>query len=45
MAATGKVIQNRLKDLGFPISWKAVDFRSLVNKVRNERDFDMFILG
>jgi ABC-type transport system substrate-binding protein len=45
MAATGKVIQNRLKDFGFPISWEAVAFRSLVNKVRNERDFDMFILG
>lgn len=45
MAATGKVIQNRLKYFGFPISWEALAFRSLVNKVRNESDFDMFILG
>lgn len=45
MAASGQIIQEWLRDFGMDISWEPMTFGALLHKVRNERDFDMFIMG
>ena len=45
MAFSGRVIQGWLQDFGITIFWKPMTFGSLIKKIRDERDFDMFILG
>jgi ABC-type transport system substrate-binding protein len=45
MAAAGRVIQKWLQDFGVSISWKSMAFGGLMHKIRNEREFDMFIMG
>ncbi|MBW1804612.1 MAG: ABC transporter substrate-binding protein [Deltaproteobacteria bacterium] len=45
IAATGQLIQEWLRNFGIPVSWETMAFDGLVQKVRNSRDFDMFLLG
>jgi len=45
MAAPGNLIQEWVQDIGINISWKPVAFANLLHKVRNQRDFDMYIMG
>jgi ABC-type transport system substrate-binding protein len=45
MASPGQVIQEWLQDFGIAIVWKPMAFGGLIHKIRNERDFDMFIMG
>jgi ABC-type transport system substrate-binding protein len=45
MAATGRILREWLEDFGIPVSWKPIAFGGLIHKIRNERDFDLFIMG
>jgi ABC-type transport system substrate-binding protein len=45
MAAVGQVIQAWLNDFGIDVSWRTMAFGGLFRKIRNERDFDMFIMA
>jgi peptide/nickel transport system substrate-binding protein len=45
MATSGQVIVEWLQDLGLSVTWKPMAFGALLQKVRYERDFDMFIMG
>jgi ABC-type transport system substrate-binding protein len=45
VATAGQMIQEWLKDFGIPTFWEPVAFGSLLNQIRNERDFDMFVVG
>ncbi|MGQ9654328.1 MAG: ABC transporter substrate-binding protein [Thermodesulfobacteriota bacterium] len=44
-AQTGNVLQQWLKDFGFPVNWRPMAFSAMVKKVESERDFDMYISG
>jgi ABC-type transport system substrate-binding protein len=45
VATAGQIIQEWLKDFGIPALWKPMAFGSLLNQIRNEKDFDMFVMG
>jgi ABC-type transport system substrate-binding protein len=45
MAASAQMIARWLQDFGLRVKWEPVAFMGLVQKVRNERDFDLFIMG
>jgi peptide/nickel transport system substrate-binding protein len=45
MAASGQMIARWLQDFGLRANWEPVAFGGLLQKVRNERDFDLFIMG
>jgi len=45
MAACGQVIATWLQDFGMKVSWEPIAFGALLRRIRNERDFDMFVLG
>lgn len=44
-ALSGTMIQEWLRSVGMPVSARPMEFGSLVDQVRNRRDFDAFILG
>jgi ABC-type transport system substrate-binding protein len=45
MAASGQLIKQWLQDFGIPVVRKPLAFGGLIRKVRNERDFNMYIMG
>jgi ABC-type transport system substrate-binding protein len=45
MASPGQVIQKWLQDFGITVVWKSMAFGGLMHKIKNERDFDMFVMG
>ena len=45
MAFSGRVIQGWLQEFGITVLWKPMIFGRLIKKIRDERDFDMFVLG
>jgi len=45
MATSGLLIRSWLDKLGVPVQWKPMAFGAVLQKLRNQRDFDMFILG
>lgn len=45
VATAGQWIQGWLKDFGIPTLWERVAFGDLLNQIRNEKDFDMFVMG
>lgn len=44
-AATTRTIQQWLQAFGMPVASKALAFRGLMNKIRQEREYDMFVMG
>lgn len=44
-AQTGNVLQQWLKDFGFPVNWRPMAFSAMMKKVESERDFDLYISG
>jgi ABC-type transport system substrate-binding protein len=45
MAASGQMIAKWMQNFGLRVIWEPVAFRGLVQRVRSERDFDLFIMG
>ena len=45
MAAAGRAIKEWLADFGIPVVWTSMPFKALINKIRTQRDFDMFLMG
>jgi ABC-type transport system substrate-binding protein len=44
-AFAGQFIQEWLRDFGVPVYWKPLAFGALIQKIRKERQFDMFVMG
>ncbi len=44
-AFAGQFIQEWLSNFGIPIFWKPIAFGALIQKIRKERDFDIFVMG
>jgi ABC-type transport system substrate-binding protein len=45
LASAAQVIQQWLRHFGIPITRKTMPFARMIQEIRNERDFDMFVLG
>jgi ABC-type transport system substrate-binding protein len=44
-AFAGQFIQEWMRNFGIPVFWKPIAFGALVQKIRKERDFDIFVMG
>jgi peptide/nickel transport system substrate-binding protein len=44
-ALSGTLIQEWLRSVGMPVSARPMEFSALLDRVRNRRDFDAFVLG